>query len=124
LPVYSQYTFNKFLLNPAAAGVDGYTSISLVAREQWVGFKGTPKTHAITIDSRLLRNSYISKNINPRKRFPVRKVGWAAHAFNDHGTADRTGVERYLCVSSDWMRTAVFPGYQVCFTSSGSTRIR
>ena len=98
LPVYSQYTFNKFLLNPATAGVDGYTSISLVAREQWVGFKGTPKTHAITIDSRLLRNSYISKNVNPRKKKRLSsrsgRVGWAAHAFNDHtGPLDRTGVE-------------------------------
>jgi type IX secretion system PorP/SprF family membrane protein len=98
LPVYSQYTFNKFLLNPAAAGSDGYTSISLVAREQWVGFKGTPKTHAVTIDSRLLRNSFISKNISVRrkKRLSSRsgRVGWAAHVFNDHtGTLDRTGVE-------------------------------
>jgi type IX secretion system PorP/SprF family membrane protein len=98
LPVYSQYTFNKFLLNPATAGSDGYTSISLVAREQWVGFKGTPKTHAITIDSRLLRNSFISKNASVRrkKRLSSRsgRVGWAAHVFNDHnGPLDRTGVE-------------------------------
>jgi type IX secretion system PorP/SprF family membrane protein len=98
LPVYSQYTFNKFLLNPAAAGSDGYTTISLVAREQWVGFEGTPKTHALTIDSRLLRNSYISKNISVRrkKRLSSRsgRVGWAAHVFNDHiSPLDRTGAE-------------------------------
>ncbi len=98
LPVYSQYTFNKFLLNPAIAGSDGYTSISLVAREQWVGLKGSPKTHAVTIDSRLLRNSFISKNLSIRKkrRHSSRsgRVGWAAHVFNDHmGTLDRTGLE-------------------------------
>jgi len=98
LPVYSQYTFNKFLLNPAAAGSDGYTTISLVAREQWVGLKGTPKTHAITIDSRLLRNSFISKNVSVRKKKRLSsrsgRVGWAAHVFNDHfGELDRTGVE-------------------------------
>jgi type IX secretion system PorP/SprF family membrane protein len=98
LPIYSQYTFNKFLLNPAIAGSDGYTTISLVAREQWVGFKGTPKTHAITMDSRLLRNSFISKNASVRrkKRMSSRsgRVGWAAHVFNDHnGPLDRTGVE-------------------------------
>jgi type IX secretion system PorP/SprF family membrane protein len=98
LPVYSQYTFNKFLLNPAAAGSDGYTSISLVAREQWVGLKGSPKTHALTIDSRLLRNSFISKNVSVRrkKRLSSRsgRVGWAGHMFNDHaGPLDRTGVE-------------------------------
>jgi type IX secretion system PorP/SprF family membrane protein len=98
LPEYSQYTFNKFLLNPACAGSDGYTTISLVAREQWVGFKGTPKTHAVTIDSRLLRNSFISKNVSVKrkKRLSSRsgRVGWAAHVFNDHfGELDRTGLE-------------------------------
>jgi type IX secretion system PorP/SprF family membrane protein len=98
LPVYSQYTFNKFLLNPAAAGSDGYTTINLVAREQWIGFKGTPKTHALTIDSRMLRNSFISKNVSVRKKKRMSsrsgRVGWAAHVFNDHsGPLDRTGFE-------------------------------
>jgi len=98
LPVYSQYTFNKFLLNPATAGSDGYTTISVVAREQWVGFKGTPKTHAVTIDSRLLRNSFISKNVSVRRKQRLSsrsgRVGWAAHVFNDHtGPLDRTGIE-------------------------------
>src|SRR4030042_2376507 len=98
LPVYSQYTFNKFLLNPATAGSDGSTTISVVAREQWLGFKGTPKTHAVTMDSRMLRNSFIAKNASVRrkKRLSSRsgRVGWAAHVFNDHtGPLDRTGVE-------------------------------
>jgi type IX secretion system PorP/SprF family membrane protein len=98
LPVYSQYTFNRFLLNPAAAGSDGYTTINLIAREQWIGLKGTPKTHAITIDSRLLRNSFISKNVSVRKKKRLSsrsgRVGWAAHVYNDHfGQLDRTGVE-------------------------------
>jgi type IX secretion system PorP/SprF family membrane protein len=70
----------------------------LVAREQWVGFNGTPRTHAITIDSRLLRNSFISKDasVKKKKRLSSRsgKVGWAAHVFNDHsGELDRTGLE-------------------------------
>lgn len=98
LPTYSQYTFNKFLLNPACAGSDGYTTISVVAREQWVGFKETPRTHSVTIDSRILRNSYISKNasVRKKKRLSSRsgRVGWAGHIFNDHyGPLDRTGIE-------------------------------
>jgi len=97
-PNYSQYTFNKFLINPAAAGYEGYTTISLVAREQWVGFKGTPKTHCLAIDSRLLRNSFISKNASVRKKRRMSsrsgRVGWAANVFNDHtGLLDRTGIE-------------------------------
>jgi type IX secretion system PorP/SprF family membrane protein len=98
LPIYSQYTFNKFLLNPGAAGSDGYTTINLVAREQWVGFEGAPKTHAVTVDSRLLRNSFISKNVSVRKKKRLSsrsgRVGWAGHVFNDHsGQLDRTGLE-------------------------------
>ncbi len=98
LPVYSQYTFNKFLLNPAIAGSDGYTTISLVAREQWVGFEGTPKTHSIMMDSRVLRNSFIAKDVSVRKKKRLSsrsgRVGWAVHAFNDHvEQLDRTGLE-------------------------------
>ena len=59
LPLYSQYSMNRFLINPAVAGTEGFTTISLTAREQWIGFKGTPKTHSITIDSKLLPDSYI-----------------------------------------------------------------
>jgi len=97
-PNYSQYTFNKFLINPATAGYEGYTTISLVAREQWIGFQGTPKTHSLSIDSRLLRNSFISKNasVRKKKRLSSRsgRVGWAANVFNDHtGTLDKTGIE-------------------------------
>ncbi|HEY4788176.1 MAG TPA: type IX secretion system membrane protein PorP/SprF, partial [Bacteroidales bacterium] len=39
-PAYSQYTFNGFLLNPAVAGSEGYTSINVTTREQWVGIEG------------------------------------------------------------------------------------
>jgi type IX secretion system PorP/SprF family membrane protein len=98
LQEYSQYTFNKFLLNPAIAGCDGSTTISLVAREQWAGFKGAPKTHSLMIDSRLLRNSFIAKDASVRKKRRLSsrsgRVGWAGHIFNDHvALLDRTGIE-------------------------------
>ena len=44
LPLYSQYLYNKFLINPAHAGSDGYTSLNLTVREQWVGYAGAPRT--------------------------------------------------------------------------------
>ena len=37
LPLYSQYMMNKFLLNPAVAGSEGYTAFNITAREQWIG---------------------------------------------------------------------------------------
>lgn len=98
LPLYSQYTMNRFLINPAVAGTDGFTTINLTAREQWIGFKGSPKTHSITVDSKLLQESYILKNVSikKKKRRSARsaKVGVGAHIYNDHsGPIDRTGIE-------------------------------
>ena len=34
LPLYSQYIFNGFMVNPAVAGHDGYTSFNTTARQQ------------------------------------------------------------------------------------------
>jgi len=98
LPIYSQYTFNKFLLNPAIAGSEGYTSVNLIAREQWVGFKGTPKTHAITGESRILKNSFIFKDASVRKKRRMSsrsgRVGWGGHIFNDkNGPINRSGLK-------------------------------
>lgn len=35
LPLFSQYLFNGFLINPAYAGIDGLTTVNIVSREQW-----------------------------------------------------------------------------------------
>ncbi len=98
VPLYSQYTMNGFLLNPAVAGSEGYTAINLTAREQWLGLKNTPKTHAISGQTRLLKNSYISKKSSIRKNSPMGsrsgKVGLGAYVFNDkNGPIDRTGIQ-------------------------------
>ena len=58
LPIYSQYLYNKFLINPAHAGSDGYTSINLTAREQWVGYSGAPRTYSLSWQTRFLKKSY------------------------------------------------------------------
>jgi type IX secretion system PorP/SprF family membrane protein len=95
-PLFTQFEMNKYMINPAAAGSGGYTSISLVAREQWVGFKGTPKTHTLAIDSRILGNSYILSKLSVRKKKPQKtrsgNTGWGAYFYNDlNGPIDRTG---------------------------------
>lgn len=129
LPVYSQYTFNKFLLNPAAAGSDGYTTINLVAREQWVGFEGTPKTHAIMIDSRLLRNSFISKNASVRRKkgiIPVQVELAGLHMpimiIREHLTGLVWKV--HMLIISRWVRDNCHSDFPACFISSDSTRIK
>jgi len=68
LPVYSQYMMNAFLLNPAVAGHEGYTAINVTAREQWLGLKDAPGTYSVSAQTRLLRNSFISRSSSVRKR--------------------------------------------------------
>jgi len=46
VPMYSQYIMNGFLINPSFAGRDGYTTVNLTVREQWVGMNGAPSTYA------------------------------------------------------------------------------
>ena len=65
LPLFSQYMFNTFLINPAAAGLDGYTAVNITAREQWLGLKDSPKTHILSGQTRLDANNFIVKMLNP-----------------------------------------------------------
>ena len=97
LPVNSQYTINKYLINPAVAGHEGYTEFNLSAREQWIGMKDSPKTHAFSFNTRVLPDSYINRilYIRRKKLQPSRisKVGLGGYVFNDRtGLVSRTGL--------------------------------
>ena len=98
LPLYSQYMMNGFLLNPAVAGSDGYTTFNLTAREQWVGFENSPRTHAFSIQTRILKKSFILKGTPVKRRVykPSTKgrVGVGGYIFNDrNGFVNRTGIQ-------------------------------
>jgi type IX secretion system PorP/SprF family membrane protein len=98
LPLFSQYLYNKFLINPAVAGSDGYTSVSLTAREQWVGYAGAPRTFSFSWQTRMLKKSFILKQTKV-KRAVYRpksdgKVGFGAYIFSDkNGLIQRTGFQ-------------------------------
>lgn len=96
VPMYSQYVMNGFLVNPSFAGRDGYTTVNLTVREQWVGMAGAPSTYALSGQTRLLKNSYISKSTSVRKKMvkPTKggKVGLGGYIFSDNnGIMKRTG---------------------------------
>jgi type IX secretion system PorP/SprF family membrane protein len=98
VPMYSQYVLNGFLINPSFAGRDGYTTVNLTVREQWVGMEGAPSTYAASFQTRLLKNSYISKSTAVRKKLtkPTKgsKVGLGGYVFNDNnGVMRRTGFQ-------------------------------
>lgn len=94
LPVYSQYMMNRFLINPARAGAYGYTTVEVNAREQWLGFRGSPKTHSVAFQTRLLKQSYMSGGTTVRRRYAAKKrsgrVAVGGYVFND-----RAGLLNY-----------------------------
>lgn len=98
LPLYSQYLYNKYLINPAVAGSDGYTSVSLTAREQWVGYSGAPRTFSVSWQTRVLKKSFILEQTRV-SRGVLRpksdgKVGFGGYIFSDkNGLIQRTGFQ-------------------------------
>ncbi|MBA7682228.1 hypothetical protein ES703_90575 [subsurface metagenome] len=84
-PLYSQFTFNKYLFNPAVAGSEQTTIIKATAYEQWVGFKGAPKFHTISFDTRIFEETRKPKR-NVRKKFKIDKpgtIGTGVMIFNE-----------------------------------------
>lgn len=50
LPLYSQYMFNTFEINPAYAGAKEAVQISSMFRKQWTGFKSAPQSTFLSVD--------------------------------------------------------------------------
>lgn len=97
MPLYSQYMMNGYLINPAIAGSDGYTSFNLTAREQWLGFQHAPQTRSFSGQTRLLRRSYVikSRSVNNRQLKPSTKgrVGLGGFFYYDrNGAIERLGI--------------------------------
>jgi len=97
LPLYSQYLYNKFLINPAVAGSDGFTSLNLTAREQWIGYSGAPRTFSFSGQARILKRGYSLKNRSDRNIYRPKtdgKIGFGGYIFSDkNGLVQRTGFQ-------------------------------
>jgi type IX secretion system PorP/SprF family membrane protein len=98
LPQYSQYLYNKFLINPAHAGSDGYTSFNVTAREQWVGYAGAPRTYSISYQTRFLKKGYeLKKSLFNKTSYKPKtdgKVGFGGYIFSDrNGDVQKTGFQ-------------------------------
>jgi type IX secretion system PorP/SprF family membrane protein len=115
-PMYSQYIMNGFLINPSMAGKDGYTTVNVTARQQWLGLSGAPATYAASFQTRLLKNSYISKSTSVRKKIvkPTKggNVGLGGYVFNDrNGIMSRTGILAAYAYHIELGKTNGVPNY-------------
>jgi type IX secretion system PorP/SprF family membrane protein len=97
LPLYSQYLYNKFLINPAVAGSDGYTSLNLTARKQWIGLSGSPQTFSFSVQTRFLKHKPIVEVKNNKTVFRPEndaRVGLGASVYSyQSGLIQRTGFQ-------------------------------
>jgi len=129
LPLFSQYLYNKFLINPAQAGSDGFTSISLTAREQWVGYTGAPRTYSLSWQTRVLKRSYrLKENIFNRTVYRPKtdgKIGFGGYIFNDkNGLIQKTGFQfaySYHMWVHDYTQLSLgvaFTGYHMVINAS------
>ena len=88
IPGYSQYTFNAFVLNPAAAGAEGYTTITLTNRNQWVGVEGAPRIYSASVQTRVMKISHYQKSLSVKQKqkylFRSGRVGLGLNAYKLH----------------------------------------
>ena len=116
VPMYSQYIMNGFLINPSFTGRDGYSTVNLTVREQWVGLEQNPGTYAASFQTRILKNSYISKATSVRKKLvlPTKggNVGLGGYVFNDqNGIMRRTGFQFAYAYHIQMGQTESYPNY-------------
>lgn len=62
-PMYTQYMFNTQTINPAYAGTWESLSFMALARQQWVGFSGAPKTFTFSLQAPL-KNERVALGLN------------------------------------------------------------
>lgn len=66
-PVYSQFYMNPTIYNPAFAGSDGYTSLYLVHRRQWIGIEGAPLSSSLSLHSPLSKTTAAGLQLSHEK---------------------------------------------------------
>ncbi len=98
IPLYSQYTFSPFVLNPAAAGAEGYTTIILTNRDQWLGIEGAPRIYSASIQTRIMKQSHMFNSSSVKRKnkplFRNGKIGLGLNVYNFHaGQIDQSGTQ-------------------------------
>ena len=62
-PMYGQYIFNNSVINPAQAGSNSVNQWGALARNQWLGIDGAPKTESVYANFRLPRQLGVAVGI-------------------------------------------------------------
>jgi len=63
-PSYTQYTLNRFALNPAVAGIIPCSELTMGNRRQWTGFEGAPTLYVSSFHTRVNKDDKYPKNFH------------------------------------------------------------
>ncbi|MBC8051805.1 MAG: type IX secretion system membrane protein PorP/SprF [Sphingobacteriaceae bacterium] len=99
-PVFTQYIFNNYLINPAISGIENYVDFKAGHRNQWTGLEGAPVTNYFSIHAPF-GNGFLSgdatsfggQDDNPMSRSFTRNYMAAEphHGLGIYGLSDKTG---------------------------------
>ncbi len=78
-PLFTQYAYNKLAFNPAYAGSNERLSLDLIARFQWVGISGAPRTISFNAHTPL-RNTRLGIGLHAYRDELGPTVGYGAMA--------------------------------------------
>lgn len=77
LPIFTQYMFNDYILNPAIGGIHNYYQVKTTFRQQWIGIDDAPST-------------YMLSTYGPHSS---RDMGFGGYLFSDKvGPVSNTGL--------------------------------
>lgn len=119
---YNQYAQNPFIINPAVAGTNDWTDITLGYRKQWTGLNTAPQTYYLTgytpIKKRLrppgnpsIRSSYMDELLEKQNTLP-----YARNKFAVGGNAIRDEAGMFMRTSG-----ALGAAYHIALGQSGTT---
>ncbi len=97
-PIYNQYHFNYYLVNPAVAGANDCSYFMLTHKQQWVGIEDAPYTSSFSFQSRLKGNigvgGYVYNDKNGYSTQQGAQLTAAYHIPLSNGARYRKAVAR------------------------------
>ena len=69
-PLFTQYYVNDIAINPAISGSKSYNSLTMLTRQQWLGFEGAPLSTNISYHGSLNNRSAMGGYLMFDKAFP------------------------------------------------------
>jgi type IX secretion system PorP/SprF family membrane protein len=110
-PLYTQYIFNNYLLNPAVGGIENYIDLKGGVRQQWVGLTDAPKTSYISLHAPIGKqfnlgnaNSFSDRGDNPMSRSYVNDYTAADphHGVGFHMVSDKAGIFKRIDINASY----------------------